>query len=264
MKTIGDLVKTTQPRRLVEDLLAHVLGLKRIELYMQFDRPLIELELEQLRALWKRAVRGEPVQYVMGEVEFLGCRLKVDRRALIPRQETEILADYVAKLAPEGTLWDICCGSGCLGIALKKKFPSLNVVLSDISAEALELARENAERNEVDVTFLQGDLLAPFHNLQANFVVCNPPYISQSSYDQLDPSVRNFEPKGALVGGERGTEFYERLAAELPPFLAPHARVCLEIGFDQGDALKKNFNWGSQTLQKDWSGKDRFFFLEKQ
>ncbi len=264
MKTIGELVKCTQPRRLIEDLLAHVLGLKRIELYMQFDRPLIESELEQLRTLWKRAVRGEPVQYVMGEVEFLGCRLKVDKRALIPRQETEILADYVAKMAPQGTLWDICCGSGCLGIALKKKFPTLHVVLSDISSDALELARENAQRNEVDVTFLQGDLLAPFEGLQADWVVCNPPYISQGAYAELDPSVRNFEPVGALVGGERGTEFYERLAAQLPPFLAAQAKVCLEIGFDQGEALKNIFNWGSQTLQKDWSGRDRFFFLEKQ
>lgn len=264
MKTIQEVLEVARPRRLAEDLLAHVLGLKRIELYMQFDRPLMEEELQQMRALWKRASRGEPVQYVMGEVEFLDCKLRIDKRVLIPRQETEILADLIVKMAPQGEFWDICCGSGCLGIALKKKFPALNVTLSDISADALEVARENARLNGVEVELLQGDLLAPFKGRQADFVVCNPPYISQLEYAALDPSVRDFEPRGALVGGERGTEFYERLAFEIPSMLRPGAKVCLEIGYGQAEAVKQIFNWKTQTVRTDWAGKDRFFFLEKE
>jgi release factor glutamine methyltransferase len=267
MKTIREVLEAAKPRRLAEDLLGFLLKLKRIELYMQIDRPLMEQELQTLRSLWKRAQKGEPVEYITGEVEFLDCRIEVDPRVLIPRPETEILADLIVKRAPSGQLWDLCCGSGCLGIALKKKIPSLEVTLSDLSFDALAVAQKNAEKNQVAVSFMQGDLLAPFLGRKADVVICNPPYISEEEYEQLDVSVKGFEPRLALVGGRKGTEMYERLARDLPPFLHPGAQVFFEIGFAQGEELKKIFNepvWASRTLEKDWSGKDRFFFLEKQ
>ena len=282
MKTIGEVLKlaatfleerkSDSPRRTAEELLSKVLALKRLDLYMQFDRPVIESELVLFREFLKRKAKGEPLQYILGEVEFLGCKIKIDSRVLIPRQETEILTDSLVKRLKEKKLsglclWDICAGSGCVGIALKKALPDLSVILSDISPDVLALAKENARGNQIEVEFLLGDLLAPFAGRKADFVVCNPPYISESEFLTLDPSVKSYEPKGALVGGERGVEFYERLNRELPPFLNPKAQLFLEIGSGQEGVVKEIFSnsyWNSLEIRKDWAGHPRFFFLEKQ
>lgn len=267
MKTIGEVLKLSsefladrkapRPRRTAEELLSHVLRLKKMELYLQFDKPVVENELSMIRELLKRCGKGEPLEYVTGEVEFFGCRIKIDPRALIPRPETEILVEMVSKCIQGGVLWDLCTGSGCIGIALKKAHPQLVVTLSDISAEALSLASENAQLNGVEVNLVQGDLLAPFQGQKADSIICNPPYISQSEFVQLDPAVRNFEPKQALLAGDRGTEFYERLALELPTYLNPGAQVFFEIGSTQGEALKKLFPYGELYL--DLAGHPRFF-----
>ncbi len=278
MKTIKDVITLAaqhleqkgieRPRRDVEDMLAHLLGCKRLDLYVQFDRPLDEKELEALRVYTKRRAKGEPLQYILGEIEFFGASISVSPAVLIPRPETEILASKVAAMIdPQKptVLWEICCGSGCLGISLKKKNPMLKVNLSDISKNALEVARQNAVKNAVDITFLEGDLFAPFFGQKADIILCNPPYISQKEYDALDPSVRDFEPKIALVGGEDGLAFYRRLAEEAPAFLNRGGKLCLEIGYEQGEAVMQLFSqsqWKGKTLEKDWAGKDRFFFLE--
>ena len=135
------------PRRQAEDLISDVLDMPRLKLYLEFDRPLSESELELCRQRLARRAKGEPLQYIKGEVEFYGCRIGLSRDVLIPRQETEILVDIIAKQLEkenlEGkSLWDVCCGSGCIGIALKKKFPQLKVILSDISQEALIMAKK--------------------------------------------------------------------------------------------------------------------------
>jgi len=259
--------KVEPARRSAEELLSHLLKMKRIDLYLQFDRPVEEKELSILREQLKRVAKGEPLEYVTGEVEFCGCTIQVDPRVLIPRPETEILAEWIVKKVKGKVLWDVCTGSGYIGISLKKALPHLEVFLSDISSEALEMAKTNAVKNGVEVSFLLGDLFAPFTGLSADAVVCNPPYISDKEYLEIDASVRDFEPKRALVGGERGTEFYERLAAELPPYLKSGGQLFLEIGAAQGEAVKKIFQrspWTRAELLQDWSGKDRFFFLEKQ
>lgn len=276
MKALGEVLTLSQqylqerrierPRRIAEELLASLLQCKRIDLYMQYDRPLIETELTRFREWLKRAAKNEPVEYIAGTVDFFGCEIHTDSRALIPRPETEILVDYVAKCVKDHkTLWDVCTGSGCIGISLKKKFQNLEVSLSDLSPEAISLARENAQRNEVEVAFFLGDLLAPFEGKKADIIVCNPPYVSSDEYLNLDPSVRDFEPKMALVGGERGLDFYERLARDVSFYLNPGGLVFLEIGMDQGDCLQQIFGsgkWSRVERVKDWSGKDRFFFLE--
>ncbi len=269
MKTIGEIIKLSgeflaerkieRPRRNAEDLIAHVLRLKKMDLYLQFDKPIIENELALIREGLKRCGKGEPLEYVLGEVEFFGCKIQVDRRVLIPRPETEILVEMIAKKAQTGVLWDLCTGSGCIGISLKKARPELQVTLSDVSQEALNLASENAVLNGVDVTLLQGDLLNPFKGLKAGWVVCNPPYISEAEYSLLDPSVRDFEPKLALVGGLSGFEIYERLKKDLPAYLNPGATVFFEIGSGQGSRLKEIFPDGELLL--DWSGHSRFFIL---
>lgn len=262
--------KIDRSRRMAEDLLAHVLKCKRIDLYLQYDRPLVENELALMREFVKRAAANEPIDYLIGEVDFFNCKISVDKRVLIPRPETEILVDLIVKKidSSRGTvLWDICTGSGCIGISLKKKLPQLQVSLSDLSPEALRLASQNSQKNQVELEICQGDLLEPFRGRKADFIVCNPPYVQLSEYFLLDASVRDFEPRGALVGGERGTEFYERLERELPQFLNRGASVFFEIGSGQGASLKKIFSspvWTSRELHFDWSGKERFFFLEMQ
>lgn len=279
MKTISEVLSLSakflqdrgieRSKRLAEDLVAATLQMKRMDLYLQFDRPVEDEELASLREPLKRCGKGEPLEYILGEVEFSGCQIFVDKRVLIPRPETEILVELIKKQTSGGVIWDICTGSGCIGIALKKHFATgdTTVAMIDCSADALAVARRNAAVNQVEVELLLGDLLEPVQDRKADLVVCNPPYITADEYLTLSSSVRDFEPIEALVGGDRGTEFYERLALQLPARLNPKARVFFEIGTGQGEALKDIFKtgpWSEIRLEKDWAGHDRFFFLEMQ
>jgi release factor glutamine methyltransferase len=262
-------------RRQSEDLVSDVLLLGRVELYTQFEKPLSEKELSICRENLSRRGRGEPLQYIRGMVDFYGCELKVNPHVLIPRQETEIFVDIIAKQLEKDELeygslkgkilFDVCTGSGCMGIALKKKFPDLKVILSDISTHALEIAKQNAVQNCVEVECLIGDFLQPFNGKKCDYFLCNPPYISEKEYETLDAEVKGFEPKLALVSGGSGYEFYEKLAAQLPGFLKSKARGFLEIGRGQGNRILNLFldqPWKNCRFDADWSSHDRFFFLE--
>ncbi|HKZ00188.1 MAG TPA: peptide chain release factor N(5)-glutamine methyltransferase [Rhabdochlamydiaceae bacterium] len=280
MKTVSEVLQLStnylqerqvaRPRREAEDLLCFILKLSRLELYLQHERPMDESELSLYRDFLKRKVKGEPYEYIAGEIPFFHCRFRLSPDVLIPRPETEILLekavleiqkkDYSDKVA-----WDLCCGSGCLGVSLKKALPALEVSLSDLSEKAIEIAKANASMNDATVCFYQGDLLSPFRQGKADFVLCNPPYISNQEFNSLDPSVRLYEPKIALVSGPSGLEFYTRLADELPVYLNRGAKVFLEIGAGQGAAVGAIFGakcWKTKCLEKDWAGHDRFFFLE--
>ena len=277
MKTVLDILKLSttyleekgieKPRREVEELLSFVLKLKRIDLYVQFDRPLEEEELTLLRELIKRKAKGEPFQYITGEVEFYRTRISLTPAVLIPRQETEILVSKIVESLPNEPLaiWDVCTGSGCIGISLKNARPEWTLTLSDISPEALEVAKKNAEVNGVEVSFVQGDLLSPFQGKKADVIICNPPYITEDEFAHLDAGVRNFEPKLALVGGSTGLEFYKRLASDLPHFLMPGGKVFFELGTGMGEQVKALFSedvWARKEVTQDWSGHDRFFFAQ--
>lgn len=280
MLTIKDLLSSAQEelqkcglssaRRESEELLSTVLKMKRLELYLDFERPLISPEIELFHTWLQRRKKREPLQYIRGETEFLNCKIKVTPDVLIPRQETELLASkIIEKLSKQDltgkVLLDLCCGSGCLGIALKKALPELNVILSDVSEAALSVARQNAALNDVSVSFLQGDLLTPFVGQKAHFLVCNPPYVATHEFKELDPEVKDFEPYLALVGGNTGLEFYERLAKELPGHIEAGGLVWMEIGYGQGEPLLKIFEgspWKKRGYELDWSSRDRFFLLE--
>lgn len=257
-------------RREAIDLISFGLDVRPLDLYVQFDRPLNNDELEKCRNLLKRRATGEPIQYIRGQVEFFDCAFNVGRDVLIPRQETEILVDLIAALiAKEESagkmLVDMCCGSGCIGIALKRRFPDLEVVLSDLSPKALAVAKENAILNEVKVELCEGDFLEPLKGRAAHYFVCNPPYVSEVEYAELEVEVRNFEPKMALVAEEQGLAFYKQLANALPQILRPGGKMWLEIGSKQGEAVVDIFKACSvknAKLLQDWSGHDRFFFLE--
>lgn len=278
LKTIGELLTTSvqflqqkgrgRARRAAEDLLAHVLGLQRVQLYMQFDRPLQPQEVDAYRLAIKRFLQDEPLEYILQEMTFFHCHLAVNRSVLIPRPETELLlSSAVQALRPcaHKVAWDLCTGSGALGIGLKKAIPSFQVTLSDLSCDALEVAVSNAQRNAVEVQSYQGDLLIPFAGMRADVVLCNPPYVSQAEYERLDPSVRLFEPKIALVAGETGLEMYERLARELPHHLHPGAKVFFEIGHTQQEALGRLFQgggWTNARFEKDLAGHPRFLYVD--
>lgn len=256
--------------REAEHVVADSLDLKRIDLFLQFERPLNQDEIDACRNALIRRSKGEPSQYIKGFVDFYDCSIKVSPAVLIPRNETEILVDKIAKTIAsddvKGKVFlDLCCGSGCIGIALKKKFPLLDVYLSDISEAALVVAEENAKSNEVEVSILQGDLFAPFSERKADYIVCNPPYIAESEYASLEREVRDFEPKMALISGETGFEFYERLANSLAAHLNPGAKVWFEMGTKQAEQVKNLFNRGKYKkieVENDWAGHNRFFFLE--
>lgn len=260
-------------RRESEDLLCDVLNITRIGLYSDLDRPMVEAELAICRARLARRARREPLAYIHGEVEFADCRIKVNPGVLIPRQETEILVDRIVQSIAKdqdlcnASFWDVCCGSGCIGIALKKHCSQLSVELSDLSEKAVETTRLNAQFNEVEVAVHQGDLLAPFSGRQCRYFVCNPPYVSEKEFIQLEPEVRDFEPKSALVADQNGYAFYERLAKELPHHLVPGGKAWFEIGQGMGAKLLELFPahvWKERRVEMDWAGHERFFFLENE
>eukprot|EP01066_Platyproteum_vivax_P006016 Platyproteum_vivax@DN1869_c0_g1_i1.p1 len=254
------------PRRVAEELLAVLLKLKRLELYFYYDAPIEEKEIEKYREWIKRRGEREPLEYVIGHLEFFDCTIAVYPGVLIPRQETEILATLALKEISDGAqiLWDLCTGSGCLGLSLKKKRPDLEVCLSDLSEKAVACAKGNAAANKLDVTIVHGDLLEPFSGKKADVVLCNPPYVTEEEYESLEDEVRLYEPKEAIVGG---VNYYMRLAKELPAYLNPNAKVFFEIGANQAETLHHIFDqkcWKQKRYEKDWAGHDRFFFLEFQ
>ncbi len=253
-------------RREAEEVVSFALNCKRLDLYLHFDQPLSEEELRRCRTYLERRGKREPIQYINGEVEFFDCRFKVDPTVLIPRPETELLVDKIVRSVDgEKTLWDIGCGSGCIGIAIKKRLPHLEVVLSDVVDPVR--ARENAALNGVDVEFVVGDLFAPFKGRTCDILVSNPPYISEQEFTTLEPEVADHEPIRALVSGKSGLEFYERFALEMVDYLKCGGRAYFEIGHQQGAALMKIFSdppWTSPKVEPDWASCDRFFSLEKQ
>lgn len=282
MKTLGNILQLStnylqkngisKSRVTAEHLLSHFLNIKRIELYMQYDRPLEEHELVSFREGLKRKGMGEPLEYILGEVEFFHAKIKLSPRVLIPRQETEILLDLVAKRLDghEKVALDLCTGSGCIAIGLKKAFPEIEVVAVDLSKDALEVAKSNGELNDLQIDWILGDLLEPVKKRKFDLVICNPPYISEKEYEDLPNEVKGYEPKIALTPGMSGYEIFDKLAKELPSVLNDEAKVFFELGYSQGEGLLRRFSapcWSNPVIEKDWAGHDRFFssiFLENE
>jgi len=277
MKSVLEVLKATtgyfekhgvETARLnIEHLLAHVLKIKRMDLYMQFDRPLSDQELEPLRDLVRRRAAGEPLQHLLGTVDFMGRIFASDKRALIPRPETEelcekILAEYPKPAFPARVL-DIGTGSGIIALTLAAEWPEAAVEAVDVSEAALTLAKENATRLELAgrTRIYQSDLFAsvtgPF-----DLVAANLPYIARSELAGLSREVRH-DPVSALDGGERGDELLFRLIAEALPHL--RGLLALEIGHDQSqrlcDYLAKN-NYHDIRPFTDYQGRNRFVFAK--
>lgn len=260
------------PRLQIELLLAHVLQMPRLKLYLNFERPLSEEQVTALREFVRRRGEREPLQHLLGTVNFLGLELAVTREVLIPRPETEQLVELAAKyLAPRNAgqaqptrVLDFGTGSGCVAVVLAKQFPAAEIHASDISEAALRVARENAARHGVAerMHFHQGDGFAAVPaGMRFDLLVSNPPYIPGGEIAALQPEVRDHDPRLALDGGTDGLDFYRRFVAEAPAFLQPEARLVAEFGDGQETALAGLFaapGWCLEAIEKDLSGRARF------
>ncbi|MGH8093412.1 MAG: peptide chain release factor N(5)-glutamine methyltransferase [Chthoniobacterales bacterium] len=253
------------PRLNAEHLIAHSLGKKRIELYLEFERPLSETELAPLRELVRRRGQGEPLQHLLGTVEFGDHVFLADARALIPRPETEQLVEYLCDFAwPEiPRMLEVGTGSGVIVLSLAARFPGAELLAIDLSQDALALARENAERLGAAqrVQFSQGHLLERVEGA-FDLIVANLPYVAASEAAQLAPEVQH-DPAVALFGGAVGDELIRELIATAPPHLRPGGLLALEIGHDQSEPLIRFLaekNYHDIAEKKDYSGNPRFLF----
>jgi release factor glutamine methyltransferase len=252
-------------------LLGHVLGMKRLDLYMNFDRPLDETELARYRELVRRRGAREPLQHLVGEVPFREIVLKSDRRALIPRQETELIVDLVRKaLKPgrENRIVDVGVGAGPIVLSLLKELPGNAVWGVEASEEALALARENAARNGLPADrLLRSDLFGALPaDLRFDCIVSNPPYVGEREIPSLQPEVRDHDPRMALIGGPEGWEFPARLAETAHDRLSSDGVLILEIGAGQFPLLKEKSRsrpWTSCVSAPDYQGVERFLILHK-
>lgn len=262
----------SEPRLSAELLLAHLLNSKRIELYLQFERLLTPAELAAYRSSIQRRAQGEPVQYILGETEFMGMLFKVSPAVLIPRPDTELLVDCTIEYLKAANIahpriLDIGCGCGCIAISLAKFFPEAEVWAVEKSTEAFAIAEENARLNEVNIQFVNNDFFDYYAGLDTKFnsIVTNPPYVSDKDWEELQLEVRQFEPRQALWGGADGLEFYRRFTPLFAKILEAKGVAMMETGYDQAQAvsamlMQQNF---SVEIRKDYRQIERVVIAQK-
>ena len=257
------------PRLNAEHLLAYVLRRKRMELYLDFERRLRESELAPLRELVKRRGLGEPLQHLLGTVEFCGRSFRCDKRALVPRPETEQLVELlIAHLKSEisySRMVDVGTGSGVIALTLAAEFPNAGIVGTDISEDALMLARENAERLDLAdrVRFLRSNLLESVQP-DVDLIVANLPYVSTEDRQNLSREVLH-DPEVALFAGAHGDELLRQLTAQAPSRLRSGGMLAMEIGIGQSETLVAALaekNYRDIWTEKDYSGVIRFLFAK--
>ena len=261
------------PRLQTELLLAHLLKMPRMNLYLNFERALTTAETDALREFVKRRGQREPLQHITGSVSFCGFEIAVNRHALVPRPETELLAEegwqFLATRHPSlVTALDFGTGTGCIAIALAVKCPNAKIVATDILPETLALAKENAARNSATerIKFLLGDGFAAL-KAEAKFdlIISNPPYIPTVEIKMLQPEVRDFDPRAALDGGVDGLDFYRMFAARAKPFLKSDGKIMVEFGDGQAEAIRKIFEtekWIVEAVKEDYSQRERILIAK--
>lgn len=243
-------------------LLSRLTGEKPLNLRADTDTVLPQETLEAFDAMLRRRLNREPLQYILGTFPFQGLEFQVDSRVLIPRPETSLLVDWALERLekfPSPVVLDLCCGSGCIGLSVKKKRPDASVTLTDISRNALAVARINAERLGTEVTLSEGDLFAAVPGRTFDLILSNPPYIPSADCGDLQPEVR-FEPMTALDGGADGLDFYRRIGADVSGHLTPGGWLIMELGIHESgpvrDLLLKS-GACSVEIRKDFAGLDR-------
>ena len=265
------------PRLSAELLLSHVLGLKRIELYTQYNKAVEKQELDKLRELVRRAGQHEPIAYLVGKTEFYSMELNVTPDCMIPRPETELLVqraiEFLRTRNGPQYVCDLCTGSGCIAVAIAKNFPNAKIIATDICDTALAVAATNVEKHNLQdkITLLSGDLFDPIIPQldvgKFDLIVCNPPYVSSGEYEKLDKNVRDYEPRLALFAGDDGLDIYRRIIEKVDSFLKPDAALILEIGYAQGHAitelLKQTGVFAGIKIERDFHNNDRIVTASK-
>lgn len=259
--------KVEKPRLDAELLLAHLLQLPRLQLYLQFERELDEITKKQYRELVVRRGQREPLAYIVGQVQFMGLYLQVDRRVLIPRPETELIAEWICQHLPTKPkrIIDCCTGSGCLGLALAAHFTDAEVTVADLSEEALIVAGSNARRNNLLAQILHSDLLMNATG-EYDLITANPPYVSEEEYKGLTPEITAYEPYMALVAADNGLALYRRLIQETLPHTACGGFLVMELGAGQCPTVTREaeeIGWKVYTVQKDYQGFERMICLQR-
>ena len=258
-----------------ELLLCEVLQCQRINLYVDFERPLSEQELATFKSYVIRRAKAEPLAYILGHKEFLGLDFKVNKATLVPRPETELLVESVVKAAKilkqegEVKVLDIGTGSGAIIVSVLTELPKAKGVGVDISIEALKTAKENAELQQLQgrVGFVHSDLFSRIPpDKKFDIIVSNPPYIPSGTIAELAPDVQQ-EPRSALDGGKDGLDFYRRIIREAQDHMEKDGLLALEIGYDQGKAVTElchTAGFGHVIVRKDYAGLDRMVFALKE
>jgi len=265
------------PRLQTELLLAHLLGLPRMKLYLNFERVITPSEVEKFRELIQRRSQREPLQYVVGSTSFCGLEIALNQHVLIPRPETELLAEhgwrYLSQLSTTNsqlsTALDFGAGSGCVAIALAVKSLGTQVYALEICSNATAVARQNTERHGVTerIQFFEGDGFAVLPaGLAFDLIISNPPYIPTAEIATLQPEIRDYEPRRALDGGEDGLRYFRCLAAEASPFLKPSGSLMLEFGDGQAEAIRDIFQhekWIVDAIHGDYTRRPRILIAKR-
>jgi release factor glutamine methyltransferase len=259
------------PRLSAELLISHVAGLKRIELYTQFDKAVDKQQLDRLHELVERAGRNEPVAYLTGKTEFYSLELNVTPDCMIPRPETELLVEraieFLQTRPRKQFICDLCTGCGCIAVAIAKNCANADIIATDISDAALNIAAKNIETHQLKdrIRLLQGDLfdaLVPQLDVDTfDLIVCNPPYVSAAEFEKLDKNIKDYEPKSALFAGADGLDIYRRICEKADKFLKSDAALMLEIGYAQGRTIKEMLeqtgSFAEIKIEKDSHDNDR-------
>ena len=264
------------PRTTSELFLAHVLHLRRIDLYLRYDQPLTEDELSRYKALIKKRIKREPVAYILGTREFWSLELDVSPHTLIPRPDTECLVESALTFLPKAEekgryhVVDLGTGSGAIILALAKERPGHHFLAVDRSLEALKVAKQNAAKHglEKEVDFFNGEWLTLFKPRPVfDLIVSNPPYIPTEVLSTLQPEVVDFEPAGALDGGEDGLKCLKQIIGDAHLFLKPAGLLLLEIGFDQKEDIETFIiecgHYDHVDFYKDYGGHNRVVKMQK-
>lgn len=251
-----------EARANAEFIIAHVLKVERGGIFA-FDNISFE-DYRKIKSLAKQRAEGKPLQYVLGEVVFYGCRIKLTPDVLIPRFETELLADTAARfIKPGGSVLDLCTGSGCIAVSLQKK-TGCKMTAADISEKAIETAKKNAELNSASVEFIVSDMFDNLKGRKFDVIISNPPYIKSGDIEKLEKEVKDYEPVSALDGGEDGLKYYKIIAGSAPQYLNDGGRIFIELEASNAEKIKELFDgFDGVEIHNDLDGAQRILSAVK-
>ena len=258
------------PKLDAELLLAHALGCKRLDLFLRFEEPLTEDKLAPFRDMVRRRAKREPLQHIIGNVEFFGLKLKCDKRALIPRNETEELCEIAttkfADNSAQISILDMGTGSGAIALAMANSYPNASVDAVDFSDDAISLAKENAENLKLNINIFKSDW---FENVEKkyNLILANPPYLTEKEVEESTPEVRNFDPMSALASADEGMQDLRKILSQATKYLEDGGIIICECGLDQPQILAeqatKMYGFSEAETVADLSHRERFLICKK-